>query len=244
MVDIVFAESDYKYGDLESAAENVASYVYNNRSLIFVLSDILRVSAPWEYSIAVKELTIWETERFGIQKIKAKVLVQKVKEAYSICTSTYQKNKIRGLIPEKLAFSLLNNKHYEQSKNGKGKYRIGSGCIVRIGGKDVIYKCCSPYVKDDDSDDNRQTVDVAVWNSIIGEFGEIKASPHRFHTKDIKYLRTLANELNAYNFSYTLYLISTQAPATIQSKLEELKLWNPHEFALIGSNNFFDLAKV
>lgn len=241
MVDVVFVGSDKKYEALESAAEDVADYVCNNRALIFVLSDILRTSAPWEYQEASQRLSQWGKARFGIERSKAKNLVQKVQHAFTVCTSDYEKNKVRGLIPEKMAFSLLNRKYYELNQQNGQAYTIGAGCIVRINGKDIIYECKKPYENADDSDKGKITVDVGTWDTIFGEFGEVKASPHRFHTGDVKYLRVLAEALSRHKADYIIHLISTQAHSTIQSKLEERQLWQAEEFSLIGSDNFFEL---
>jgi len=242
---IEFAKSDIVYQKLEDAAEKVAEYVCRNPGLMLVLSDILRVTAPWSYQETDAKLDVWEARQLGPQKSKAKKLVTIMREAFLVCTTDYEKNKVRGLIPERMACTLLHEKYFKKCYENKINYAIKTGCIVRIDGKDIVYECINPFDYGElDCNADKQTVDIAAWDSKFGEFGEIKVSPRHFHTKDIMYLRKLASELNVKEVKHEVYLISTQAKSMIQAKLQSINLWQNEEFRLIGSENFFNLRAV
>lgn len=108
------------------------------------------------------------------------------------------------------------------------------------------YTVLRKFVTENDSDGRRRTVDAGFWDGFVSEFAEVKLQPRAFQTKDVKYLKLLADELNSNNVPYTIFLVALGDKDLISKKLQRLDLINKvsEEFILIGKDELFQLEIV
>lgn len=237
---ISFEESDYEHPHLEDAAEEIAFFLFESSSYILdKFTDFMRTSSTQPL----------KNYKPFVQKWFASIIKNRKKEApdklrleglcyrfFEVCRNDRDIKKLRGLVPEKLF-----EKVFEERHSGK-KCKKGYGVKVLVNGKSIIYRPSDPYENGDDSDKNRQTVDAGFWDGGIGEFVEIKLQPEAFQTKDINYLRVLAEELKGNNISYTIFLIALGNKELIRKKLIRLGLIgenDSNEFKMIGKDELF-----
>lgn len=242
---IRFIHSDKRYPHLDQIAEELAEFLINYQSKLDKYRELMRISTKWTVSNSSykNELSMWVRRLKGRNPKNAAYDTLKLADLafkfFSSCSNDYEVKKLRGLVPEKIMEKIF----IERYKNKK-IYNYGFGKIVVIDNVPVYYQCANPFETERDSDGSRQTVDVGFWDGEKGEFAEIKFDPEAFHTKDVNYLRLLSSELQSKKIDNLIYLISMGNKYLTMKKLEELNLWNPSEFELIGHDEIFSLQEV
>ncbi|MEH7885636.1 hypothetical protein V7654_15155 [Bacillus sp. JJ1609] len=240
---ITFSPSDFPNPGLEPVADQIASFLFKYKSKFGDFCELMRFSGNWSISNYKSQLQKWESSIIGRRGRKNAApdtlqLIDLCHTFFSICSSDDELRKMRGLVPEKLIEKVFSLRY-----NGR-PHNIGYGVIVNVNGQPVRYQCSNPYDHGaEDSDRNRQTVDAGAWDGNIGEFAEIKFRPEAFHTKDIKYLRTLAQRLVSDKIDYKIFLICFDDKNLTAEQLKKLHLWTESEFILIGRNEVFDLQQ-
>lgn len=243
---ICFEKTDIINEQIDESADDVAKFVYLNPTMFPYLSDVLLFSFKWPLGTLSSSMEKWGTgARLKCRKNKEiNKFIEKMQHAFRLCKNEEEKNALRGLIPEKLLFEIIYRKYQKNCDEKNEAFIIETGCIVKIYGVKVIYYCCKSdeFENENNSDKTKVSVDLGVCNELYGEYAEAKVSPKGFHTKDIKYLRKLASELMRHKLNYKIYLVTTGDKDIIIEKLKDKELWNPGEFVLIGSENFYSLA--
>ena len=242
---IRFIAKDNVPAHLIFCADDIAEFVFDNPDVFRYLSDILNASSGWSCKNAEIMLEQWN-KRVPGKHANGKArreLIEKFRMGMKSCNDEEEKNRLRGLIPEKLIYKIVSQKYVNSFLRQKQLYRIELGCIVEINGDPINYKCEHAYETSNDCDDNKLTVDLGVCDMKIAECAEAKVSPTAFCTKDIKYLRLLTKKMNESKISHAIYLVSTGNLGMIESRLRFLDLWNDNEFILIGKENIFDIGK-
>lgn len=241
---ITFEESDYEYPHLEVVADEIASFLYESSSYIFnIFIDFMRTSINFRVDNYKSLVQKWFSVPIKNRKNAAPDIL-KLEEIcecfFEVCQTDEEITKMRGLVPEKL-FELI----FEKRHTGKD-CTIGYGVKVLIDGKTILYRPEKPFVPENDSDGNRQTVDAGFWDGSVSEFAEVKLQPCAFQTKDVKYLKLLADELNGNNIPYTIFLVALGDKDLIRKKLQRLDLINKvsEEFILIGKDELFQLEII
>lgn len=234
---IQFCHSDYPYPNLEPTAKKIAEFLFTYRSQFRPFCEFMRISSTWTLDNYKTKLQKWSQAIAPNRKKAAPDTLQLINlthEFFSVCQNEEDRKKMRGLVPEKLFEKVFSLRH-----SGK-KGVFGYGVMVVVDGKPVKYIPSFSYKKEDDSDVYRQTVDAGFWDGKVGEFAEVKFSPEAFHTKDIKYLQLLANELNTAGLNYSILLVSFDNKELIRFKLQRLGLWKKEDsFYLIGRDELF-----
>jgi hypothetical protein len=240
---IEFKRSDYEYPDLEAGADEIALFLFESSSYILnKFVDFMRTSSNVNLGNYKQFIQKWFSNDIKSKK-KAPADIVRLSELcgrfFEVCKHDDEIKKMRGLVPEKLFEKIFEKRH-----NGKD-CSIGYGVKVLINGNAVVYKPLKIFETDEDSDKYRQTVDAGFWDGHSGEFAEIKLQPHAFHTKDINYLRELADKLYSNSISYTIYLVTLDDKDLIRHKLIRLGLIgdeDSHEFILLGKEELFQFA--
>ena len=237
---VQFLPSDYSYPHLEPTAEKIADFLFTYRSQFRDFCDFMRISSTWTLNNYKDKLQRWSNAKAPNRKKAAPDTLQLIDlthEFFSVCQNEDDRKKMRGLVPEKLFEKVFCLRH-----SGK-KGVFGYGVIVVIDGKPVKYVPSFPYETKDDSDVYRQTVDAGFWDGEAGEFAEVKFSPEAFHTKDIKYLRLLVDQLKNAGLNHSVFLVCFDQKELIRFKLQRLGLWEKGEpFYLIGRDELFQWA--
>lgn len=238
---IDFFTSDTYYKHLDLIACEIANFLFQHRSQLFLFKELMRLSAKWTKADYKKLLEQWIASKKGRKKTFASDtlgLFEYSNKFFSVCKNDNEILKMRGLVPEKIVEKIFNERY-------SGKIcRMGYGKGVEIEGKRIVYTCASPYSKDGDSDRNRQSVDAGVWDGNKGEFVEVKFNPEAFHTKDINYLRLLILELKESQCDHIIYLISMGNKKLTEERLISLNILENSEFRLIGGEELFELKSV
>ncbi|GAA0431833.1 hypothetical protein GCM10008983_05540 [Lentibacillus halophilus] len=242
---VTFEKSDYESPQLESLANEIASFLYHASPYIldrFV--DFMRTSSGITFDNYKGFIQKWFAPLIKGGK-KAPPDIKRLKELcyyfFDICSTDDEIRKMRGLVPEKL-FEII----FEKRNEGKD-CNIGYGAKVLVNNKTVIYKPSTPFETKEDSDQRRQTVDAGSWDGQEGEFAEVKLQPNAFHTKDIRYLRLLAKKLDDSNICYCVFLITLNDKGLIWHRLNRLGLFSGEdstEFLLIGKDELFQLETI
>ncbi|SFM39182.1 hypothetical protein [Pelosinus propionicus] len=242
MIDrINFEPSDYRYDHLEPTAEEIANFLIKFQSKFSTFCEFLRLSAKWEKASYRNELNKWQAAIKGRRKPVAfdtQLFSDLIEAFFGVCLNDNDIKKMRGLVPEKLL-----NKIFQDRHNGK-EIKDGYGCIVAIDGRRIEYICASPFNDREDSDLNRKTVDVGTWDGNKAEFLEVKVSPMGFHTKDIKYLNLLAQEMKKVELGYDVYLVALDDKELTRSRLNCLSDYVENSFSLIGREEIFSLREA
>lgn len=239
---ISFEKSDYEYPDLEPVADEIASFLYESSSYILdMFIEFMRTSDK----VSLSNYKTFAQKWFSFIKNRKKAAsdIVKLEELchlfFEVCNKESEVKKMRGLVPEKLFERVFKKRH-----SGKD-CSIGYGVKVLINGNPIVHRPLNTFENKNDSDKNRQTVDAGFWDGNAGEFAEIKLQPHAFQTKDIKYLRVLADELCNNSISHTIFLVALGNKDLIRHKLTRLGLIgeeNSNEFTLIGKDELFQLG--
>ncbi|OZQ62778.1 hypothetical protein CA600_21175 [Paenibacillus sp. VTT E-133280] len=235
---INFFYSDRPYPTLEPVAGQIADFLYRYQGQLPNFIDFMRISSSWRKNDYKNKLQSWASRKRGRKRVAAtdiEMLINSAENFFNVCETDEEIKKIRGLIPEKLVEKVLNNRYM-----GKA-CKMGFGKGVEIDGEEIKYICLAAYRGEEDSDENRQSVDAGVWDGNRGEFIEVKFSPGAFHSKDINYLRLLKEKLDDAELLHTVYLISLGDKNLTRKKLESIDKWNDSEFVIIGSDELFQL---
>lgn len=226
---------------LVTEAEKLADFLVNNKSMLSIYCTLMRTNVRWKRDNFMNHYNKWKSVMLGKSKNPAadkKQLAALVLSLYRACKNNADISRVRGLVPEKILEKLFNKRHQDKT------CKLYFGAQVIVQGVPVEYVCLEPYDNGfEDSDKSKKTVDVGFWDGSIGEFSEIKFSPEGFHTKDIKYLNTLASCLDNCSLCYRLYLIALDEKELIRSKLLRLNLWDD-KFTLIGKEEIYSLQNA
>ncbi len=235
---ISFQREDYIYPNLEPSADEIAQFILSNQIFFEDFCEFLRYSGSWKKQNCREKLISLRSLKYRKKSRDPRVIeyFRLIEQFFYVCNNDNDIKKMRGLVPEKLLEKIFTNR-YLAKKNVQE-----CGCSVSIEGNLVRYICPNPFKNDIDSDDNKLTVDVGIWDGQIGEFTEIKVSPDAFHTKDIKYLRLLAHELTSKEIQYKVYLVALQKKDLTQERLVSLSAYREGEFELIGREEVFELS--
>lgn len=234
---VQFLPSDHPCPHLEPTAKRIADFLFTYKSQFKDFCEFMRISSTWTLHNYKEKLQRWSNGKVPNRKKAAPdtlKLIELTREFFEVCQNEDDRKKMRGLVPEKLFEKVFGLRHICK----KGVF--GYGVMVVVDGKEVKYIPSSPYVKVDDSDVYRQTVDAGFWDGETGEFAEVKFSPEAFHTKDIKYLQVLTNELQVNELNHAIFLVCFDQKELIRFKLQRLGLWEKSEpFFLIGRDELF-----
>lgn len=230
---ISFSDSDYPSPSLEPAAEEIATFLYENTTMMKYFTELMRTAGNKKLNQYNQHLQRY----FSVVLPKSKAADRKYFEKLmykflKVCSNDKELAKMRGLVPEKY-FEII----FEKRHTGK-KCVIGYGKKVVLDGTGIVYVPETPFENKDDSDQRRQTVDAGYWDGEQGEFVEIKLNPEAFRTKDINYLKLLSGKLDEYYLDYLVYLVALGNKDLIIKRLIRLKLWSSVEstynFKLVG----------
>lgn len=238
---ITFQKCDIIVPHLDPLANEIADFLILNTHKFEVFCEFLRYSTGWQKNNYQSKLSTWKKLRFGRKSSPAsdeKKFISFIDKFFQVCKNDDDIKKMRGLVPEKLMERIFNLR--DQAK----KRDFETGCIVAVDGTNIIYICSAPYNNGDDSDGTKKTVDIGIWDGLLGEFSEIKVSPDSFHTKDIKYLRFLAENLQSNNIDYKIYLIALKEKELTKKRLSLLTSYIEGEFMLIGRDDILGLRQV
>lgn len=235
---INFYESDWPNEKLENYAREIADFLYKNKGQLEHFNNLMLISSSWSKANYANQLQGWTAIRRRRKKIAApdtEQLIRLVKGFFEICESNEEIRKLRGLVPEKLLEKIFNDRYVGTvCKTGYGKG-------VALDGRELKYECPAPFETAEDCDKNRQSVDAGMWDGTYGEFVEVKFSPQAFQTKDINYLRFLAEELKAGSVEHAIFLVSMGDKNLIRKRLEFIHKWTEFEFILIGRDELFEM---
>lgn len=238
---ISFQRLDYPSPALEPFAEDFAEFLLANPIYFTDFCEFLRFSTGWRKINYRERLDSWKRLKIGRANLKnsnTQKFVEFVDRFFYSCQNDSDIEKMRGLVPEKLLEKIFYMRYSSRT------HKQDHGCSVSIDGEEVRYICPDPYDIGDDSDKDRRTVDIGTWDGIEGEFAEIKVSPDSFHTKEIKYLRVLANKLKINTINHKIYLIALKERQLTQERLARLTEYIEGEFDLIGRDEIFNLQQV
>ncbi len=238
---ISFQRLDYPLPALEPFAEEFADFLLVTPTYFIDFCEFLRFSTGWKKANYRERFDSWKRLKIGrtnLKNLNTQKFVEFVDRFFSTCQNDRDIEKMRGLVPEKLLEKIF------QIRYSSKIHKQDHGCSVLIDGEEVKYICPNPYDIGDDSDKNRRTVDIGAWDGINGEFAEIKVSPDSFHTKEIKYLRLLADKLKVNDINHKVYLIALKERQLTQERLAQLTEYIDGEFDLIGRDEILTLRQV
>ncbi|WP_100010118.1 hypothetical protein [Lentibacillus sediminis] len=243
---VTFVKSDYDYPQLEKVADDFALFLFNaSPSILGIFVEFMRTSTPVSFH-DYKPFNQKFFSKLIKNEKKAPPDIKKLRDFchlfFETCQTDDEIKKMRGLVPEKLFEKIFNKRH-----ESKDNCHIDYGVKVLINNKAVYYKPDNPFETEEDIDKPRQSVDAGFWDGHEGEFAEVKLQPHAFRTKDIGYLRLLAEKLNENDISYCIFLVAFNNKELITSQLERLQLIskdNASEFSLIGTKELFQLGET
>ena len=227
---ITFAPSDIPVPHLETLATDIrdAVFKYRNRKIEIdrflrhtgnTLAAYQRYYNGWSRTMKMKRNPLDEREF-------AELLGRIGQE----CADDKEWRKLRGLIAEKLYEPYFSNKHLGSE--------IGFGVSVSINGEKVVYEPTAPT----DTDRRRQSVDAGAWDTIRGEFAEVKFNPEIFQEKDINYLKHLEKQLEANTVPHTILIVSFSDPVVTKNALLSKNLIDAsNKFVIIGPDEFMSV---
>jgi len=230
---IEFEPSDWPTPHLEPTAHKIAVFLHTYKSKIIDFNTFMRISGTWKMIDYVPKLQKWISGIMPRPKKAAtdtREMIALIEQIFSVCNNDDDWGKIRGLIAEKVFEIFFSKRH----PNG---VKIGYGVKVKINSQEVKYRPNSNFNSGQDSDGPRQTVDAGSWDSLFGEFVEVKFNPEAFHTKDINYLKLLESTLNHAMIRHQIYLVTFDDPDLIKNKLKQIGLLNhTSRFKLLGKS--------
>ena len=243
MLDCIrFRKLDFPKPDLEPTAVQIAEFILTHPGHFEEFCEWLRFSTSWRKHNYQTPLAYWKKLKIGRAKKLAadtQLFLALVDKFFSVCRHDEDIKAMRGLVAENLLYKVFIKRYEGQI------CKLDTGCSVIVDGLEVIYVCPAPLYDDvnHDADINKKTVDIGSWDGVYGEFGEIKVSPDSFQTKDIKYLRLLAQTLFDKALSHKVYLIALQNKELTQHRLRALSCFMEDEFTFIGREDILGLQR-
>ncbi|HLQ82709.1 MAG TPA: hypothetical protein VK121_02525 [Pseudogracilibacillus sp.] len=242
---IRFEQSDFYNEHLDIEARKIARFLYNSSQ--YILERFLELMR-WikKYDGYQNILQRWLSYLIPKRKNATQDLLDLEAHCYNFFKACQNKEdflKMRGLVPEKLFEIIFDKRH--QGKHCHKDY----GVKVIVDNHPVLYrpKESEQFECSNDSNGPRQTVDGGFWDGKLGEFVEIKLQPEGFHTKEINYLKLLAETLKSKNLNHRIYFISLGNKEIIKNKLERsgVSLTSEHEqFILIDKKDLLEMEEA
>lgn len=224
---ITFARSDRPVPHLEALAIDIKDAVFKYRNRRYELDRFLRHTG--------NTLTTYQRhyDRWSITYKQKKTPADERQFAELLgrigaeCASDEEWQKLRGVIAEKLFEPYFIEKHLDSD--------FGFGVQVLINGTPAIYQ---PQIRTN-TDRRRQSVDAGAWDTINGEFAEIKFNPEIFEEKDINYLKYLEEQLDANSVPHQIIVVSFSDPVITKNALISKNLIDSSsKFVMIGPDEF------
>ena len=224
--------------NMQKAIEDLAVHLMTYKDNFSYVVRIVRHAASWRMNNWKNNYEKWKASMLKLSKSSDIVnLVGLIKSCFSSCLNDDDIKKVRGSIQEQYAFNICKDLCGSSLGILNVDYKIETGCSVEVNGSAVEYHCAAPYSSVDDCDDNCYTVDIAIWDKLCGTFFELKLSPDKFFTKNIRLMREIKLEMEKEMLASKFILYSWGCKDLTIAWLEAHNLWVDDEFIILDSED-------
>jgi hypothetical protein len=187
------------------------------------LCRLIQTSKSWNMGNLREKLERWSVNFSRVSGRNR--LVELVSKAFYTCRSDEELTHLRGLLLE--AFIIAGHGGSTVLADSKHGWGAMVNLTVEKGTFSIRYECPTPTSQAEcekglrEICKDRSTVDFGYWNGRSAKFYECKAQPAGIGCKEVKYMQTLKQELEAHNVSHEIFFVCADSREAIAMRLSD-----------------------